>query len=88
MNRPSGAAGERELDVLASAGWTVLELESAARRRHLFGARRPLWTRPEGFVLRPVAPDLWRAEFVLPAGSYATALLYALTGVWPERRGD
>ena len=54
------------------------ELRRSDFRRHTRGAWRISRVCPEGITLRP-CPDGYVAEFTLPSGAYATALLRELT---------
>jgi tRNA pseudouridine13 synthase len=68
-----------EHEAMAEVGLTRAHLVAAKRAAQ--GDRRPLMVRPEAFEVARTGEDTLSLSFVLPAGSYATMLLYDLLGL-------
>jgi tRNA pseudouridine13 synthase len=75
MIAPSGVPAEREAKLLHDSGLRIEDFGQYAQL--LSGTRRPYIIRPADLVIT-VAESGIRAEFTLPAGTYATVLLREL----------
>ncbi|MDJ0787665.1 MAG: tRNA pseudouridine(13) synthase TruD [Myxococcota bacterium] len=71
---PTGAPGEREARALREHGIPAPDELRPPRGIRLRGARRPLRVRPEEASCEEHSEGALRLRFVLPPGSYATAL--------------
>jgi tRNA pseudouridine13 synthase len=71
---PEGAPGATERGVLAESGLDIGDFAPQGGLR-FDGSRRPLRIPIKEAVLLPVGPDAFRVDFVLPSGSFATAVM-------------